>query len=208
MPDRIALIMGIAGTLAFAVSGALTGIEKKMDILGVIILGVVTAVGGGILRDMIIGSTPPQAFIYPRYLIIATLTAAAVFLPFIRNRLRSKHRMLEQLLLVMDSVGLAVSTVEGVRTGITAVPGANWILVAFLGVISGVGGGVLRDVLAGDTPYIFVKHFYATASVIGAAVCCVLWNLAGESVAMTAGAAVIFVLRLLAARYHWELPKA
>ena len=208
MPDRISMVMEIIGAVAFAVSGALTAVERKMDVLGVIILGVMTAVGGGVLRDVLIGSTPPQAFLHPTYLIIATVTAAAVFLPFIRRRLTARHRILEQLLLVMDSIGLAVATVQGVRTGLAEAPEGGWILAAFLGVISGVGGGVMRDLMAGDTPMIFVKHFYATASVIGAVLCCALWEPCGELIAMASGAAVIFVLRLLAARYHWELPKA
>ena len=208
MPDRISAVMETAGIIAFAISGALTAVEKKMDVLGVIILGVITAVGGGMLRDVMIGSTPPRAFLYPGYLIIATLTSAVVFLPFIRERLRGTHRFLERLLLVMDSLGLAVATVEGVRIGIESVPEAGWILAVFLGTVSGVGGGVMRDVLAGDTPYIFVKHFYATAAVIGAAVCCLLWEPAGEVISRAAGAVTIFILRLLAARYNWELPIA
>ena len=111
-------------------------------------------------------------------------------------------------MLVMDSVGLGVFTVSGIQAGYAATSIHGVILLSFVGVVTGVGGGVLRDMMAGDRPYIFVKHFYASASLIGAIFCTVLWNNIDQRIAMTDGAAIILVLRLMAARYRWSLPKA
>ena len=189
------------GTMAFAVSGACAAIEKKMDIFGVAILGTTTAVGGGIIRDLLLGVIPPTAFRHPVYALAAVLVSLLVFLPGIR---RSAMQGSNRILLVMDSVGLAVFTVVGVRAGMTY---ENIFLAVFVGVLTGVGGGVLRDLFAGDRPYIFVKHFYACASLAGALVTALCWPL-GQTVSMLTGAVLVVILRLLAAKYRWSLPRA
>jgi uncharacterized membrane protein YeiH len=107
----------------------------------------------------------------------------------------------------MDSIGLGLFTVVGVQVAKTSVAGNNLSLVPFVGVLTGVGGGILRDVFAGNRPYIFVKHFYACASIIGAWACALLWPVIGELPSMTIGAIMIVILRLLAAYYRWSLPK-
>jgi len=106
------------------------------------------------------------------------------------------------------SLGLAVFTVVGIRTAVGISSDFNVFLLLFVGVITGTGGGVLRDVLAGDTPYIFVKHFYATASLIGALSSVLLWNVIGSLYSMICGAVVLVILRFLAALFHWHLPKS
>lgn len=107
----------------------------------------------------------------------------------------------------MDSIGLGLFTVVGVQVAKTSVAGDNLFLVTFVGVLTGVGGGILRDVFAGNRPYIFVKHFYACASIIGAWVCALLWSVIGDLPSMAVGAILIVILRLLAAYYRWSLPK-
>ena len=189
------------GTVAFAVSGACAAIEKEMDIFGVAILGTTTAVGGGIIRDLLLGVIPPAAFREPVYALAAILISLLIFLPGIR---RLAVREGNRVLLVMDSVGLAVFTVVGVRAGMVY---GNIFLAVFVGVLTGVGGGVLRDLFAGDRPYIFVKHFYACASLTGALITALCWPL-GETISMSAGAVPIVILRLLAAKYRWSLPRA
>jgi len=109
---------------------------------------------------------------------------------------------------ITDSLGLGLFTVIGVQTAINNGFNDNYFLQVFVGVISGVGGGVLRDVLAGNRPYIFIKHFYANAALIGAIICVILWNVVGSLLSMLISALIIFVLRVLAAQFHWELPKA
>ena len=193
-------IFEIIGTVAFAISGALMAIRKKMDIFGVAILGMTTAVAGGIIRDLILGITPPAAFVHPVYALTAIGVSLIMFIPAIRKAL--SH--LEAVLLVMDSIGLAAFTVTGVGAGMAF---HNLFLTVFVGTVTGVGGGVLRDLFAGNRPYIFVKHFYACASIIGSLISALLWDI-NELLAMIAGMAAIFILRILAAVFKWSLPKA
>ncbi len=206
MSDLLLLIFELIGTVAFAISGAMTGLRKKMDIFGVVILGLITAVGGGIIRDLVLGNTPPVTFKNPVYSLVAIAVSIIFFLPFVRKLFTKKQKFFDNLLLIMDSLGLAVFTVVGIQTA-SSMHFHNIYILIFVGVVTGVGGGVIRDTLAGDMPYIFVKHFYATASLIGAVITSVLWSVIGEGYSMLIGVAVIFVLRLFAAHYHWKLPK-
>lgn len=208
MSEILLLIFELIGTVAFAVSGAMTGLRKKMDIFGVITLGLITAVGGGIIRDLVLGNTPPETFKNPIYAILAIITSIIVFIPLSKKTHTSKNKIFDLFLFIMDSLGLAVFTVVGIRTAVGISSDFNVFLLLFVGVITGTGGGVLRDVLAGDTPYIFVKHFYATASLIGALTSILLWNVVGVLYSMIFGSAIIVILRFLAAFFHWNLPKS
>lgn len=197
----------ILGTVAFAISGAMVAISKKMDIFGVAILGMTTAVGGGIIRDLILGITPPAAFRSPGYALTSIAISALVFLPCVRRMLHHNEKLYDFLLLLFDAIGLGIFTVVGVQAAFNSTGELNAFLAIFVGAVTGVGGGVMRDVFAGVQPYIFVKHFYATASIIGAAVCLLLWNI-GQMPSMLIGSAVTVALRLLAAHFRWSLPKA
>lgn len=197
----------IIGTVAFAISGAVVAISKKMDIFGVAILGMTTAVGGGILRDLILGLTPPAAFQSPGFALTAIAVSTLVFLPPVRRLLHWREKLYDTTLRIFDAIGLGIFTVIGVQTAYTATGELNAFLAIFVGVVTGCGGGVLRDMFAGTPPYIFVKHFYASASIIGAVVCLLLWDI-GQMPAMLIGAATTLTLRLLAAHYRWSLPKA
>ena len=208
MSPSLILIVELLGTVAFSISGAMIALRKKMDIFGVIILGLTTAVGGGVIRDLILGITPPTTFSKPVYAITAMIVAVIIFLPSVRKLLGKKQHLYDIFLLLMDSVGLGVFTVVGIQTAHTAQPDGGIFLNVFVGVITGVGGGILRDIMAGLMPYVFVKHFYACASLAGALLCALLWQSAGELAAMLIGAAVILVLRLLASHYRWSLPHA
>lgn len=193
-------ILEIIGTIAFAISGAYMAIVMDMDILGVVVLGMTTAVGGGIIRDLIIGITPPMAFQNPVYAIVSIVVSICVFL-FRKRRIRNLEN---KALLVMDTIGLGVFTIVGVRAGM---PFNNAFLSVFVGTLTGVGGGILRDIFAGTRPSIFVKNFYASASIIGAIVATILWKY-DMNIAMITGAITVIVLRLLANHYQWSLPKA
>ena len=159
MTDTVTLILEIIGTIAFAISGALVGIEKRMDILGVAILGATTAVGGGIMRDLLLGSTPPQALQHPLYLIIAVCSAIVIFFSRIRSALRRNRVLFDAVLLVMDSIGLGVFTSVGI--GAAKQLGSGMFISACVGVVTGVGGGVMRDIMSGDIPFVFRKYFSA-----------------------------------------------
>lgn len=207
--DTIIFIMELIGTVAFASSGTLTAFKQEMDIFGVNVLAIITAVGGGCVRDLIIGNTPPVMFREPVYALIAMITCNILILVFYLNRRHlAGHffRYYERLMLVLDAIGLGIFTVTGVSTGMHTVYDDNLFLVVFLGVITGVGGGVLRDILAIQKPYILVKHIYACASLLGALCCALLWPL-GSIPAMWAGAATVLVIRILAMTFRWNLPR-
>ena len=192
------LLLELIGTVAFSVSGAVVGIQKKMDMLGVVTLGIMTAVGGGIIRDLLIGVTPPMAFKNPIFIVISIITALIVFLPVV-----SKAINLDRFIWILaDSVGLGAFTVIGVLAGVAY---DNIFLEVFLGVTTGVGGGVIRDICAGGIPMIFVKHFYACACIIGAIVCAIFYDY-NPIIAVVLSFSVTVIL--LAAKFKWHLPKA
>ena len=197
----------LIGTVAFAISGAVVGIQKKMDIFGVAILAMTTAVGGGIIRDVILNITPPAAFRNPVFTLSSIGIGIIVFVIYRHHFEMQKHAVYDVLLRIMDAIGLSLFTVIGVETAYIHVADANAYLAIFVGVLTGVGGGILRDVLAGNTPYVFVKHFYACASLIGAIFCAVFWSILGSVPSMLIGAIIIIVLRNLAAHYRWSLPR-
>lgn len=200
MSDIIFHVMEILGTAAFAVSGAFVAIEKKMDILGVVILGITTAIGGGITRDILMGVTPPTGLSNPLYAAIAVAVSLIVFFPKVREKINLNHLGM----VFVDAIGLGAFTVIGCETALSL---HNIWLQIFLGVLTGVGGGVLRDIFAAEKPMIFVKHFYAAASLSGAIIFSLLYPL-NHSLATVLGVDIIILLRLLAAKYRWHLPKA
>ncbi len=199
-------ILEIIGTIAFAASGAMTALKKDMDLFGVIILGLTTAVGGGAVRDIILGVTPPTMFEKPIYAVVATAVSLIVFFPVLRHIFNKNQVLYDNVIRIMDALGLAIFTVMGISTAKAVSDEYNIFLLVFVGVITGVGGGLMRDIMAGDTPYIFVKHIYASASIVGALVCVLLWEPLGTVFAMFIGAAAVFVIRMLAAHFKWSLP--
>lgn len=208
MPFSVITVFEIIGTVAFAASGAIVALKKEMDIFGVAILGLFTAVGGGVIRDMILGNTPPAVFKDPVYAVVAIITSVIIFLPKVRGLLKKSPKVYDIVMLIMDSVGLGIFTVVGIQTAKSVNPDSGYFLLVFVGIVTGVGGGLLRDICAGVTPYIFVKHFYACASLFGSLLCALLWNYTSENIAMISGSAAVLVLRILAAKFRWSLPKA
>lgn len=210
MPWSMLFLFDLIGTIAFAISGAFVGIRKGMDIFGVNVLAVTTACGGGLMRDLIIGSIPPQMFRNPFFVMVAIVVANVVFLLVYlhRHMPRKVAPLYDKLLFWFDSLGLAAFTVDGVMAGIAMGYGDNEFLICFLGFMTAVGGGALRDVLAGQTPDIFRKHVYAVAAIAGAVLMVALLRLFGsEQIAMLGGFLLVLVLRFLAAHFRWNLPK-
>lgn len=201
------VFLELSGVVAASVSGAMTAMKKRMDIFGVMILGLITAVGGGVIRDITLGITPPATFRNPMYALTAVVTAVVVFLPCVQRLFRRFQRVYDFVLLTMDSIGLGIFTVIGVEAAFTKSEHCGMFLLCFVGVITGVGGGVLRDVLAGNMPYVFVKHIYACASLAGALVCIWFWPIS-HVLAMMLGAGSVVLIRSLSAHFHWSLPKA
>lgn len=236
--DYIIFIMEIVGTIAFAISGAMVGIQKPMDLFGVNVLGITTAVGGGLIRDLILSMTPPSMFRNKVYALTAIATSCFVFL-FVyikeKNRLeilkasrqrdssashklwmlmerpltRSSrvHERYDRLLFFGDTLGLGIFTVMGSHTAIDAGYGDTRFLVVFVGVLTGVGGGMIRDVLAGNMPFILVKHVYAVASLAGALVYTMLLPFLTDLQCMLVGSVIVILIRIFAARFRWNLPR-
>ncbi len=208
--SMIVSIMEIIGTIAFAASGAMVGIRKNMDIFGVCVLGIVTAVGGGIIRDVILGITPPGVFLHPTDVLVATVTACLVFTAlFVGRKWKPGHvkDIYDHVMLLMDTVGLGVFTVLGVNTGIAQGYAGRMFVLVFVGTITGVGGGLLRDIMAGVPPMIFVKHIYACASILGAVIYVLAMKYLDSANAMLIGFFVVILIRFLAAHNRWNLPR-
>lgn len=207
MSEFILLLFEMVGVVAFAASGAMTGLEKGMDIFGVSILGLTTAVGGGVIRDLILGITPPMTFQNPIYAAISISVSFIVFIAAVKYPSFKGRKYYEISMLIMDSIGLGVFMVIGINTAYSLDSDYSMFLLIFVGVVTGIGGGVMRDIMAGNPPYVFVKHFYACASIIGALVCVYSWPYFGSATSMLFGTAAVIILRLLAARFRWSLPK-
>ena len=210
MPWTLLFLFDLIGTIAFAISGAFVAIGKEMDIFGVNVLAVTTACGGGLMRDLIIGSTPPQMFRNPFFVIVAVVVANVVFLlMFLHRHMPRKVAVLyDSMLFWFDTLGLAAFMVDGVMAGMAIGYGDNAFLICFLGFITAVGGGALRDVLAGRMPDIFRKHIYAVAAIAGAILMVAVMRLFGsQQMAMVSGFLLVLILRKLAAHYRWNLPK-
>ena len=201
----------LTGTVAFACSGAMVAIEKKLDLLGVIVLGVTTAVGGGMIRDILLGQLPPNLFINPAYVLTAFLAVLILF--FIVKFCRSSKKALssepyEAVMNLLDAIGLGVFTAMGIDTAIAAGYGKYHFFIIFLGVITGVGGGILRDIMAGQTPFVLKKHVYACASLAGALSYVWLLPRIFPQAAFLISAALVVLIRVLARHYKWNLPTA
>ena len=207
--DEFIFILELIGTVAFASSGAMIAIEKKMDIVGVNVLGATTAVGGGIMRDIILGLTPPGAFSHPVYVLVAALTSTILFVIAYAKptafESRVKTDYYDKLMFWCDTAGLGIFTVVGIQAAVRAVGGENVFFFVFIGTLTGVGGGVLRDIMAGETPYILVKHIYACAAIAGGIVCVVGRTAFGEAYGTILGLAATVLLRFLAAHFRWNL---
>ena len=193
-------ILDLVGTAVFAVTGALKAIDHELDILGVSILSLVTGVGGGIFRDLLLGSTPPTAFHDERYLLVCIV--AGVGTALLARRVLRIWRVVQ----VLDAVGLGVFTAIGVAKGASCQLGGIGVL--FTGAITAVGGGMVRDVLVREIPAVISRDFYATASFIGGGVflVCGAWTLP-QGVQIAAVAVVTTTIRLIALKTNLSLPR-
>jgi Predicted membrane protein len=192
-------ILEIIGTIAFAISGALIGIEKQMDLFGVIFLSITTSVGGGIFRDLIIGSTPPVAFTKPVYFLISTACAIITCI-FYKRIIKLKN-----IILISDAIGLGVFTAIGSNAAITHNMNRLFIVIS-MGLITGIGGGILRDVFAKDIPFVFRKEIYAVASMLGGLGFYFAYNNFSHTVSIYVCLAITFMVRIISVMYNINLP--
>lgn len=205
--EDVMFVLELIGAAAFAVSGAMVAIEKKADIFGVLFLAVTTALGGGVIRDVLIGRIPPVMFVSYWYLLISVVAALAVFIDaYLRSEKYKLHLdKLDAVNNVFDAIGLTVFTVSGMNAAMPV--SDNVILVLFVGMCTGVGGGMLRDVMTNTMPKVLRKRVYAVASLIGGGLYYVMHVLdINQLLSVGCGMLVIFALRLFATIYKWNLP--
>lgn len=211
MIEKVGFVLELIGIASAAISGTMVAIEKKCDAFGVVFLAIITALGGGVLRDTMIGHLPPRMFTSYAYILTATAFSLAVFLTALRHheRYHANKDKLDHVNNWFDAVGLAAFTVAGVDLTIATVGMDAPLTPVLLGLVTGVGGGVLRDVLTGTMPRLLYKRVYALASLGGAVVYYLLLRLGvpnalGAVVCM----ALIVLVRYFATRYHWNMPHA
>jgi uncharacterized membrane protein YeiH len=197
----ILMALDLCGAFAFALSGALLATHKRFDIVGLVVLAELTAIGGGVIRDLVLGATPPAAFVSPNYIVVAF--AAAVLTFFFHGPL---HR-LARLVLVFDAAGLALYSVVGTSLALTR--GLGPLPAIALGVTTAVGGGVLRDLLAGETPMVLRRdsELYAIPALLGAVIVVGSHGLnVYDAIAAVVAVATAFGLRILALWRNWRAP--
>lgn len=200
----------LMGTVAFSISGSTLAIKRRLDLFGVVFLGTTTAIGGGIIRDLLLGQIPPRAFLNYAYFLCAAATSLLVFVitGIKLKRGRPIQFVDDAILNFFDAVGLGVFSVVGVQNAINSGFEENIFFCVFLGMTTGVGGGVLRDVLSSSTPAILRKHVYALTSLSGS-FCYYYLQRQADRVpgAIIISTILVVVIRMLASYYHWTLPK-
>jgi len=195
-------VLDLFGTMAFAVTGAFKAIEHGSDIVGIVILSTITGVTGGVLRDIIFGKFPPTAVVNSLYIAITVSTGAVIFFLY---PLLKKHW---NLFLKFDAVGLGVFTVIG-STFAYNLFGLNFLAMSFAGILTAIGGGILRDVFVNEIPLVFVKEFYASASFVGILTLFIMLSVnINLSIAAIPSIVITTSLRLIAMKFNWNLPRA
>ena len=195
----IPYLLDMIGTIAFAASGALVGVRKEMDFYGVTILALMTAVGGGTTRDIMVGKLPPIIFADYNYLIVSVLVSISVF--FFHPHFESKQK----LFLTMDAIGLGVFTVTGASIGLAY--NVGWAGATMLGVITGTFGGMFRDILAREIPLVLQKEIYASAAMFGGIIYCICSSLGvSKNLNFIFVFLFVFSLRMISLKKKWSLP--
>ena len=198
--DGFISILDYLGTIAFAVTGASKAISHKADVFGIIVLATVVGVGGGVIRDVTFGRFP-TAFSDPIYAVLTAITGVLMFFLF------TKMKKQMNVWLIFDAVGLGVFSILGASIAYQIV-GLNFLPMLFGGMITAIGGGILRDVFVREIPIVFVKEVYAIASIIGIVVFYTMLFFAVEiHLASIIGIVTVTGIRLLAMKYNWNLPK-
>ena len=209
--ETIMNIVGFLGIIAFAVSGAMVAIKKRVDLVGVIFLAVVTATGGGIMRDIFLDRLPPTSFLDTGYITIAALTALLVYALAKNNKAyyQKNTHVIDTVTNIFDALGLGTFVVMGSQSAIDAGFVGNGFFVVFMGVLTGIGGGFMRDIMVQEIPVILRKHFYALAAAAGSLTFYLLYiQTIPYGISVLLSVLVTFSLRMLATHYKWNLPPA
>lgn len=202
-------ILELIGSAAFAVSGVVVAKRKHMDIFGAVILGCITAVGGGFIRDLILGIHPPLMFMNPMYVMCAFVTSLFTFMMEYKHKGQlKKHQNISDLILnITDTLGLAIFAIMGARTAMQNGYADNHFLCVFVGTLTGIGGGILRDMLANELPLIMKERVYGVAAILGSMAFVYAEMYIGEINAMFLSFFVTVLIRYFAIHYRWNLPR-
>lgn len=207
--ETLIFIIELIGTSAFAITGVYAACAKGLDIFGALVLGCLTACGGGVLRDLLLGLTPPNLFLQPIYISVAAVTSilTLVVLGMLGKHIEKHQAVFDHVINVFDALGLAVFVLVGMQIALSAGHGDNAFLVITVGVLTGIGGGVTRDLLCASVPAVLHKRVYAVAAVLGGALYYWLPR-AGvdDGLAMLLSAALVITIRILATVFRWNLP--
>lgn len=210
--ETVLFLIECVGTVSFAVSGTLVAIGKRTDIIGALIFALLTSFGGGLLRDIILGKLPPSVFVNERFRVLLVICLLASLLCcalacFGRNPMRIREHRHDLWLDLTDAVGISVFCISGVDTAIEVVGGSeNALLLVFCGCITGVGGGILRDVFSAEIPFIFRKYVYLIPTVVGSAFYTLTYGCISHYTGMLVSMGLIIVLRTLAIVFKWNFP--
>jgi uncharacterized membrane protein YeiH len=197
----LVLALDLVGTFVFALSGAMAGVRHRLDMFGILVLAFAAGNAGGMTRDLLIGAVPPAAIADWRYIVVSLLAGLTTFWAY------RAIRRIQDALLIFDAAGLAVFAVSGALKALAF--GLNPIAAMLLGALTGIGGGMLRDVLVREVPTVLRAELYAVAALAGAAVVVGGQQLGLPSASVVfVGAALCFGLRLLAIQHRWGLPLA
>jgi len=201
MGSEIVIAIDLFGSFAFALSGATVGVRRRLDLFGVMVMSFAAATGGGILRDTLIGARPAAALADWRYVAVASLAGLIAF-----HRIAIVERLRDPVQ-IFDAIGLSLFAVFGATKASAFGVGPTGAFL--LGILSGVGGGVLRDVLVAEVPAVLRRELYAVAAALGAGIVVVGQMLGLPSTPLAAvGAVACFALRFAAIRFGWSLPTA
>ena len=210
MMEQWFYFLEMLGIVSFSISGAILAIKKHFDIFGVVVLGITTALGGGVIRDIILGIHPPGMFQDFSYSLVALFVSILVFLIayFKKNVLKERLDKIERVLNWSDAVGLGVFVVTGVNTSLINGFEDNFFLAIFVGLITGIGGGILRDIMVVQVPFVLHKRIYAVAAVTGAALYYTLYQY-GMETELAAGISIFMTItiRITATHYRLDLPR-
>lgn len=213
--EIFATVIEVIGVIAFSISGSMVAIRRKTDFFGVILLSIITTLGGGLTRDVILSFSPPGFFSMKSYILISAIIAVIVFLfarkfshTYLENELRIEH-----INDVFDAVGLGIFAVMGVKVAFDHGHTDDALICITCGLLTGICGGMLRDVLTNYTPFVLVKRIYALAALAGSSVYYILYIYGdifhvGDNAAIIIGVLVTFILRILAMTFKWNMPIA
>lgn len=210
LSDIIFYVAEVIGLVAFAIAGAMIAIDRKLDLFGVVFITFVNSFGGGIMRDLLIGEIPPKMFYNYEYLIYVAFCAVVmiVVISVLKERFFRNRVVIDKVINIFDAVGLGAFAIVGVKAGINAGFGDNVFFCTFLGMTTGIGGGILRDLLSHAKPLVLVKQIYALAAIIGSLLFFYLEKMnVNATVSIVSSVLLVVIIRILAAHFRWDLPK-